>query len=132
MQDVMLTVWRRAESYDPSLAGVSTWIFAIARNRRIDALRREKRPELDPSDPAFAADAPRPADDAVAAQQLESKLAVAIRDLPVEQSELLRLAYFEGRSHSDIAAALRLPLGTVKSRMRLAYGRLRQKLEVLA
>lgn len=129
MQDVMLTVWRRAESYDPTLAGVSTWIFTVARNRRIDALRREKRPELDPSDPAFAADAPRPADDAVAAQQWESKLAAAIRDLPAEQSALLRLAYFEDRSHSDIAAALRLPLGTVKSRLRLAIARLRTRFE---
>lgn len=129
MQEVMLTVWRRAESYDPALAGVSTWIFTIARNRRIDALRREKRPEFDPTDPAFAPDAPRPADDAVAAQQWETRLAAAIRQLPDEQADLLRLAFFEDRSHSDIAASLRLPLGTVKSRLRLAIARLRTRFE---
>ena len=129
MQEVMLTVWRRAESYDPALAGVSTWIFTIARNRRIDALRREKRPEFDPSDPAFVPDAPRPADDAIAARQWERRLVAAIGELPEQQAKLLRLAFFEDRSHADIATALRLPLGTVKSRLRLAMARLRTRFE---
>lgn|SRR5512134_2100020 len=129
MQEVMLTVWRRAESYDPALAGVSTWIFTIARNRRIDTLRREKRPEFDPNDPAFVPDAPRPADDAVAAWQWERRLVAAIDELPEQQAKLLRLAFFEDRSHADIAAALRLPLGTVKSRIRLAMARLRTRFE---
>lgn len=124
MQDVMLTVWNRAPSYDPRLAGVSTWIFTIARNRRIDAMRRGRR-TLDAADPALAPD-PAPAPDAqTEAQQWESRIAIAIAALPPQQAEMLRLSYFEERSHADIAQHLRVPLGTVKSRLRLAIGRLR-------
>ena len=125
MQDVMLTVWRRAPTYDPALAGVSTWVFTIARNRRIDVLRRGRRPPLDMLEREIQPEAPIAADSAVAAQEWEKKIAAAIATLPPEQSQMLRLAYFEDRSHSDIAAALNLPLGTVKSRLRLAIGRLR-------
>lgn len=128
MQDVMLTVWRRAPTYDPALAGVSTWIFTIARNRRIDAVRR-RRPELDSEDPALRPDGPPAPDSALAAQQWESRIAGAIAALPREQAEMLRLAYFEDRSHTDIADTLNLPLGTVKSRLRLAIGRLRSIFE---
>jgi RNA polymerase sigma-70 factor (ECF subfamily) len=129
VQDVMLTVWRRAPTYDPALAGVSTWIFTIARNRRIDAVRRCRRPELDVEDPALRPPTPAAPDSAVDAQQWESRLATAIAALPPEQAEMLRLAYFEDRSHTAIADALNLPLGTVKSRLRLAIGRLRSTFE---
>jgi RNA polymerase sigma-70 factor (ECF subfamily) len=129
MQDVMLTVWRRADTYDPSQAGAATWIFAIARNRRIDALRRERRPAVDPNDPTLVPDAPSPAEQVAAAVEWDRRLAAAIRVLPPEQAEMLRLAYYEDRSHSDIAGKLRLPLGTVKSRLRLALARLRSSLE---
>jgi RNA polymerase sigma factor (sigma-70 family) len=128
MQEVMLTVWRRAPSYDSSLAGVSTWIFTIARNRRIDALRRVRRP-ADENDPSLQSESPVTPDAAVALRQWESRIASAIRDLPPEQAEMLRLAYFEDRSHTDIAERLRLPLGTVKSRLRLAVARLRTMFE---
>jgi RNA polymerase sigma-70 factor (ECF subfamily) len=125
LQDVMLTVWRRAPTYDPALAGVSTWIFTIARNRRIDLLRRGRRPAFEADDPALRPEAP-PAPDAVAdATQWEARIATAVAGLPREQAEILRLAYFEDRSHTDIAEHLKLPLGTVKSRLRLAIGRLR-------
>jgi len=124
-QEVMLIVWRRAPTYDPSLAGVGTWIFTIARNRRIDALRRRPRLPDDVDDPLLRP-TPAPSPDAVAAaQQWEEKVAAAIGNLPAEQAEMLRLAYFDDRSHTDIAAALKVPLGTVKSRLRLAIGRLR-------
>jgi len=126
MQDVMLTVWRRAPTYDPALAGVSTWVFTIARNRRIDALRRLRLPPADVNDePALVPAAPMLPDNAVAAQQWEGRIAAAIATLPAEQAQMLKLAYFDDRSHSDIAQALKLPLGTVKSRLRLAIGRLR-------
>jgi len=129
MQEVMLTVWRRAPTYDPRIAGVSTWVFTIARNRRIDALRRAPRLPDDIDDPALRP-ATAPAPDAVAAaQQWEQKMAAAITALPAEQAEMLRLAYFDDRSHSDIAAALNIPLGTVKSRLRLAIARLRAVFE---
>jgi RNA polymerase sigma-70 factor (ECF subfamily) len=129
MQDVMLTVWRRAESYDPTQAGVGTWIFTIARNRRIDALRRERRPALDAEDPALRPEPPAPADQVTAAQEWEERLGTALRELPPEQSEMVRLAYYEDRSHSDIAQRLNIPLGTVKSRLRLAVARLRSRFE---
>jgi RNA polymerase sigma-70 factor (ECF subfamily) len=129
MQDVMLTVWRRAESYDAAQAGVGTWIFTIARNRRIDALRRERRPQLDAADPALQPEPPAAADQVTAAQEWEERLAAALRDLPPEQGEMVRLAYYEDRSHSDIAQRLNIPLGTVKSRLRLAVARLRSRFD---
>lgn len=129
MQDVMLTVWRRADSYDPAQAGVGTWIFTIARNRRIDALRRERRPALDAEDPALRPEPPAPADQVTAAQQWEERLGAALRELPPEQGEMVRLAYYEDRSHSDIAQRLNIPLGTVKSRLRLAVARLRSRFD---
>ena len=129
MQDVMLTVWRRADSYDPAQAGVSTWVFTIARNRRIDILRRERRPALDAADPALQPEAPVQADQAAQATEWEERLGTALEELPPEQSEMVRMAYYEDRSHSDIAQRLNIPLGTVKSRLRLAVARLRSRFE---
>lgn len=124
-QEVMLAVWRKAPGYDPRLAAPSTWIFAIARNRRIDALRADKRAQLDPDDPALRPEADALPDRALDSGRWETRLAQALRELPPEQAQMLKLAYYEDRSHGDIAQSLRLPLGTVKSRLRLAVGRLR-------
>jgi len=129
VQEVMLTVWRRAELYDRSQANVSTWIFTIARNRRIDALRRERRPDFDPADPALVPAGDPAPDDAFAAAEAGDRLRRAIEDIPAEQGELLRLAFYEDKTHSAIAGELGLPLGTVKSRIRLALGKLRQLVE---
>ncbi|WP_207480745.1 sigma-70 family RNA polymerase sigma factor [Arenibaculum pallidiluteum] len=128
VQEVMLTVWRRAGDFDPAQASAATWIFTIARNRRIDGLRREARPEIDPSDPALVPGAPEAADRAIETSQDTARLHAAIAGLPGEQSELLRLAYYEDQPHSAIAERTGLPLGTVKSRLRLALGRLRRTL----
>jgi RNA polymerase sigma factor (sigma-70 family) len=127
-QEVMLTVWRRADSFDPAQAGAGTWIFTIARNRRIDRIRREKHPEIDANDPALVPEAPESADRRIESLQNTARLRAAIEKLPVEQAELLRLAYFEDRPHSAIAEQQQLPLGTVKSRLRLALARLRREL----
>lgn len=126
VQDVMVAVWRRADSYDPILSSAGTWVFTIARNRRIDVLRRERRPEIDPDDPALVPDPVDPADRAVELEQDSERLHRAIRTLPPEQAELLRMAFFEDKPHSAIAAERNLPLGTVKSRLRLALARLRK------
>jgi RNA polymerase sigma factor (sigma-70 family) len=128
VQDVMVSVWRRADSFDPALASAGTWMFTIARNRRIDLLRRERRPELDPHDPALVPAATEPADRTIDLSQQADRLRQAMRDLPAEQVDLLNLAFFQDMAHSAIAAARNLPLGTVKSRLRLAMVRLRKAL----
>lgn len=128
-QDVMLTVWRRAAQFDRTKASLSTWIFTIARNRRIDVLRRERRPELDPNDPALVREPEAPADEMIDTAERHQLLRQAVTTLPKEQAELLRVAYFEDQSHSKIAERFGLPLGTVKSRLRLALAKLRPALE---
>ncbi|WP_299624790.1 sigma-70 family RNA polymerase sigma factor [Pelagibius sp.] len=128
VQESMIMVWRRAESFDVSKSGASTWIFTIARNKRIDALRREKRPEYDPDDPALVPAAVEDADAMVEAAQQSQRLSVAIKTLSKEQADLVKMAYFEDKAHGRIAEETALPLGTVKSRLRLALGHLRKAL----
>ena len=129
VQEVMVTLWRRADQFDPSQANASTWIFTIARNKRIDFLRRDRRLELDPDDPALVPSAEEPADRIVESAQDSVRVRSAIENLPDDQRLLLELAYFEDKSHSVIAEEQGLPLGTVKSRIRLAMGRLRKSLQ---
>jgi RNA polymerase sigma-70 factor (ECF subfamily) len=128
-QDVMLTVWRRAETFDPGRAAASTWIFTIARNRRIDALR-QRRPGLDPQDLAMAAATTEAASSPREHLDHARRLEEALRALPGEQVEVLRCAYYEGKSMAAIAAEKSVPVGTVKSRYRLAMERLRAALRV--
>lgn len=124
-QDVMVTVWRKAEQFDPRQASASTWIFRIARNRRIDAARRAARPDLDANDDAFQPSAPAAPDDALEAAETEDRVRSALKILPAEQIHLVTLAYYEGLSHTEIAERTNIPLGTVKSRIRLAFNKLR-------
>ncbi|MHA7857525.1 MAG: sigma-70 family RNA polymerase sigma factor [Henriciella sp.] len=129
MQEVMLNVWRKAGQYDRRQASVSTWIFRIARNRRIDTLRRTNKPELDAEDPMLQPAPAEQPDITVNRAQLEVKVRDVIETLPEEQLVLLKAAFYEGLSHSEIAKSFGLPLGTVKSRIRLAFMRLRGSLE---
>lgn len=129
MQETMIAVWNKADQFDVAKGALSTWIFTIARNQRIDAVRRARRPEFDPTDPAFVPDEQQPADLMIAERQTASQLRAAMADLPKEQSALLELAYFEESTHSAIAKKLNLPLGTVKSRLRLAFNKLRAALD---
>ena len=128
-QEVMLTVWRKAATFDRKQASVSTWLFTIARNRRIDAIRKERRPELDPEDPMLVPTGPQAPDERLHAIDREARVSQAIKGLPREQAELLHQAFYLAKSHSEIAGEMNLPLGTVKSRLRLAFGRLRKVLE---
>ncbi len=129
VQDVMLTVWRRAALYRRDQGSVSTWIFTIARNRHIDVIRRERRPQIDPEDPMLAGD-PQPEGETIVSQsQIASRLRQAIQTLPPDQVAVLKKNFFEDKSHSEIASELGLPLGTVKSRVRLALAKLRQSAE---
>lgn len=126
-QDVMVTVWRKAHLFDPSRASPGTWIFTIARNRRIDAIRKNRRPEPEQLDWGPTAE-PDPTD-VIALQQESARLAHAIADLPGKQRALIEQAYFGDLSHSEIADATGLPLGTIKSRIRLALDRLRHAMK---
>ncbi|MEM9060965.1 MAG: sigma-70 family RNA polymerase sigma factor [Pseudomonadota bacterium] len=127
-QEVMVTVWRKAGSYDPKKAGVATWVFTIARNRRIDVIRREARPEPDPEDPLYRPDPPEDPQASIARGERDRLVREALADLSDEQREIVRLSFFSGLSHGEIAEQLDVPLGTVKSRIRLAFGRLRAAL----
>ncbi len=123
-QEALLIVWRRADSFDPAKASAGTWIYTIVRNLRIDALRKMRRPEFDVDDPTFVPDPQRRPDDNLQYDQLEQRVRDALSKLPEEQAEVVRLSFFEDKPHGEIAAQLRLPLGTVKSRLRLAVRRL--------
>lgn len=122
-QDVMVTVWNKAHLFDPSRASVSTWVFTIARNRRIDLARRERRPE--PEDLGWGPEPETAQDDSVVLQQETELLGRALAELPARQRELIEKCYFGDLSHREIADVTGLPLGTIKSRIRLALDKLR-------
>ncbi len=130
-QDTMTTLWRKAGLYDPAKAAPATWLYRIARNRRIDLGRRGKVTLIEPGDAAFDVVDENAVDPTltVDARDREDALRAALTQLPPEQLELVRMAFFENLSHSVIAERMGLPLGTVKSRIRLAFGRLRKYLE---
>lgn len=130
-QESMIMVWRRAETFNPDSAGASTWIFTIARNKRIDKLRKDNRPLPDLNDPSFFQMPVDKSDDILERVEEEQKIRNALKNLPLEQAKLILSAYYEEKSHRKIADETNLPLGTVKSRIRLAINRLRSQLEKL-
>lgn len=129
VQNTFITIWEKAASYNPKKAAASTWIFTIARNKRIDALRRQKfvspLEENDTRLDNLVADTVEDYADPATVENLHS----AIDSLPPEQADLLRRAFFEDKSHQVIADETALPLGTVKSRLRLALDKLRHALK---
>jgi len=127
-QDVLLTVWRKAAQFDPARAAVSTWIFTIARNRRIDVLRRERHPEPGAEEPLMAGEAEPSAETHLSAAQDQAQMRAAIATLPMEQAQVLTLAFYEDLAHSEIARRLEIPLGTVKSRLRLAFRKVKTQM----
>jgi RNA polymerase sigma-70 factor (ECF subfamily) len=130
-QETLLTVWRKAALYAGDRGSMTTWVFAIARNLRIDRLRREVPwQELPEGRLTEASSEPLP-DEAMAEKERQERVQAALAELPPEQKDVVILAYLEGLSHSEIAERLGLPLGTVKSRMRIAYQKIRQTLESL-
>ncbi|GGM03955.1 ECF RNA polymerase sigma factor RpoE [Pseudooceanicola nanhaiensis] len=122
-QDVMVTVWRKAHLFDPSRASVATWVFTIARNRRIDLLRRDRRPE--PEDLTWGPSHEPDQSEVVEMNQETERLGAAIASLPEKQRVLIEKAFYGDLSHREIADITGLPLGTIKSRIRLALDRLR-------
>lgn len=130
-QETLLTVWRKAALYSDEKGSATTWIFTIARNLRIDRLRREVAwqplPENNAEQPS---NEPGP-DEELSERERGERVRSVMAELPPEQTEVVTLAFIQGLSHSEIAARLGLPLGTVKSRMRLAYHKIRDALEDL-
>jgi RNA polymerase sigma-70 factor, ECF subfamily len=128
-QEVMISVWSNAERFDPEKGAMSTWVFAIARNRLIDSVRRLRRPEPDPDDPCWVGDRqsqePSP-ERAVVEHARARELRGALERLPQEQRKVLEALYFDGQSMSELAASTGIPLGTIKTRARLALRALRQ------
>lgn len=126
VQETMLSLWRKAEQYDPAKAGVATWVFTIARNLRIDHYRRQRNPADLPPDPEVE---PPSMEDELLAMERDLRVRRALSGLSPEQLEVVRLSYYGDKSQSEIAESLGIPLGTVKSRSRLAMSRLRALLE---
>ena len=127
-QEAMISVWRKCEMYDPKKASASTWIFTIARNLRIDRFRSEKRPEFDANDPSLMPEAEPLADDQLIVSDRQAVVKNAIALLPEDQKTVISLSFVEGLSHQEISDRLNLPLGTVKSRLRLSFEKLRTSL----
>ncbi len=124
-QEVMLKVWNKADSFNPAKASVNTWIFTIARNTRIDFIRRNGRADrtIDIEDIWHEADSPEPVVE-LQQRRVETMIRNAMATLPEEQALVLEKAFMESKSHNEIAEELALPLGTVKSRIRLALSKL--------
>ena len=123
-QDTLLNVWRKAHLFDPAKATAVTWIYSIARNLRIDAARKAKRVRELPED-LWQGDGDKAADQELIDGQAAHSIKKLLGTLPKEQQTILRLSFYEDLSHGDIAKALSIPLGTVKSRLRLAMTRLK-------
>jgi len=130
-QDTLLAVWRKAAQFDPASTGAPAWIFTIARNLRIDAVRRSVRAGVVVPDAELEhfADPADSQETQIVKRNDTARIAFAISRLSREQSAAIRMSFIEDRPHSEIAEVLRIPLGTVKSRIRLAMNRLKDSLE---
>lgn len=128
-QEVMVTLWRKSRLFDPQKSSLATWLYRIARNRRIDVVRRDRLDFLDTHDPVLDSADGSDLDTEVDLSQREEAVRLALATLPQEQLSLVRLAFFDGLSHSQISERTGVPLGTVKSRIRLGFTRLRRRLE---
>jgi RNA polymerase sigma-70 factor, ECF subfamily len=127
-QETLLMLWRKAHTFDAARATASAWTFAIARNLRIDRLRRDQRAKLYLNEDHDQGEAPEPPDQALLCAEREALVRDALKKLPVDQVRVIELSFFQGQAHSEIADTLGIPLGTVKSRLRLAMNRLRDLL----
>lgn len=129
VQETFLAVWRKAALYAPERGSANAWVYAIARNVRIDRLRREPAWQELTDEPDKRASGDTPADDAMAAGQIQMRVRDVLNRLPPEQAAVVRLAFIDGLSHAQIAEATGAPLGTVKTRMNLAYQKMRAALQ---
>ena len=130
IQEVMIAIWTKASSYDRKKSSVSTWIYTIARNKRIDKIRKEKRHYMQESDEGLEMPIPSTQEQDIFSVQLTKKIENCLQSLPIEQAELLKLSYFYEKTRTDISKELKIPLGTVKSRIRLALNKMKNMAEI--
>ena len=130
IQEVMIAVWTKSNTYDREKSSVSTWIYTIAKNKRIDKIRKEKKHNTVESDESLEIPVPSKQEQQILSTEVSEKIRHSLKFLPNEQAELLKLSYFYEKTHSDIAKDLSLPLGTVKSRIRLALSKMRNLVEL--
>lgn len=134
-QETLVAVWRKAALFDPASTGPSAWIFTVARNLRIDALRRERRSASNDTsdiDFEFLLDDSPHSDAVVADTQAQGRVRAALVLLPEEQRRVVELSFYQEVAHAEIARELDIPVGTVKSRLRLAMNKLRGLLDDLS
>jgi len=135
VQDTFLAVWRSAGNYDAGRSKVFSWLVMILRRKAIDRLRMESRripgPVSTEDSPVGEGTAPKESSPAIQAQMKDrsQQMAGLLKELPEDQRRPLELAFFEGRTHQEIAELLNEPLGTIKSRIRLGLTRLRNRLK---
>ena len=131
VQEVMLKIWNRAATFDAAKASATTWIYTLARNCRIDLLRRKFRvqEEVDVDELWDFGTDPEELHDELYQKRIEVEIRESLRALPIEQRQIIAKVYMEGKSHSEVAEELSLPLGTVKSRIRLAMSKLKVMLQ---
>ena len=130
-QDVMLSIWRKAELYAPERGTVAAWVFTIARNTRIDRLRRQSSRVYEDIADLNLESPEADGEQETEMRQRDSLVREAIASLPPDQRRVVELSFIEDMPQAEIATALDLPLGTVKSRMRLAYAKLRERMEIV-
>jgi len=130
IQEVMIAVWTKSSTYDRAKSSVSTWIYTIAKNKRIDKIRKEKRHNTVESDDSLEIPVASKQEENLLSTEVNEKIHHSLQFLPEEQAELLKLSYFYEKTHSDIARDLSLPLGTVKSRIRLALSKMKNLVEL--
>ena len=130
IQEVMIAVWTKANTYNSDKSSVSTWIYTIAKNKRIDKIRKERKHFTVESDESLEIPMPSKQEEEILASELSEKISNTLKFLPKEQAELLKLSYFYEKTHTDIANDLNIPLGTVKSRIRLALSKMKNLVEL--
>ena len=130
-QNTLIAVWRKANQFDPATTGAAAWIFTIARNLRVDSARRTTRDGRlgQRVGPDYELDPIQPADEMMSRVEDVARITAAVEKLSAEQSKVIRMSFIEERPHTEIAEVLGIPLGTVKSRIRLAMSRLRDLLD---
>ena len=129
IQETMTIIWTKADYYDPKVASPSTWIYTIARNKKIDILRKSRKAILEDIDTAILPPIESKADENIEHDQKFEMVSQYLDDLPEDQLNLLKMNFFEEKSHGEISEITKIPLGTVKSRIRLALEKIRGKLE---